>query len=165
MMYKVIIILAVLFSTAAYAQEEEYVYDPGCTPKADVPDSLLKYFEKFKQPLPEKYCQSATVPPTVQEQQTIQEEQQQEDPQEGPPEGQENAQEPDMAPPEGQHTLPDSPPAYDVPYEPQTPDYPAPNGYIREGQGGFEINTPFFHMQMQFDRRRHEQKRRWRELK
>ena len=160
-MYKVIIILAVLFSTAAYAQEEEYVYDPGCTPKADVPDSLLKYFEKFKQPLPEKYCQSATVPPTVQEQQTIQE-QQQEEP---PAEPQQNAPAQGEGPPEAQDPRAEGPPVCDSCYKGEASDYPASNGYIREGQGGFEINTPFFHMQMQFDRRRHEQKRRWRELK
>lgn len=36
--------------------QQEGEYDPGCTPKADVPQSLLDYFAKFKQPIPQKYC-------------------------------------------------------------------------------------------------------------
>lgn len=51
-----------LIPTMAWAQDEY-----GCTPRANTPQSVLDYFKKFNQPIPEQYCQSSRYTETPSE--------------------------------------------------------------------------------------------------
>lgn len=157
-------------------QEEPAPAD--CKAKAGTPQSLLDYFVKFHQPIPQQYCeeqQQAQEPPPQEE--APQEEQPQADAQ----------QEPRSAPQESEEQAPPPPvpPVADDPYAPPPQAYhgrPYPYGdgppypgalspehaYEHYGYGGYvgpsgvDVHAPFFNFHLQFNRRWRQERRYYR---
>ena len=136
-----LIYIVALIPTMAWAQD----YNPGCTPKADTPQSILEYFKKFEKPLPEKFCLLA-VPEAAQEAQPEASEKYTE---EAPPEGSYSEPQPTEQASEGQYTTPDARPTWDDPQAPRPWNYKG--GYK---SGSFEINLPNFQFHFSYNRKR-----------